>query len=42
MSHAVKVIDPNESTTSFHEAKYEMFKRMYDFQKSTRQGMENL
>jgi ribulose kinase len=40
MSHAAKVIEPNPSTTPFHDAKYEIFKEMYDFQKNIHHKME--
>jgi FGGY-family pentulose kinase len=40
MSRTARVIKPNPSTFSFHEAKYEMFKEMYDFQRAMRQTME--
>jgi len=42
MSRTAKVIKPNTSTFSFHEAKYELFKEMYDFQRAMRQTMETL
>jgi FGGY-family pentulose kinase len=40
MSRTARVIKPNPSTSSFHEAKYELFKEMYDFQRAMRQTME--
>jgi D-ribulokinase len=40
MSRTARVIKPNPSTFSFHEAKYELFKEMYDFQRAMRQTME--
>ena len=42
MSRTAKVIKPNTSTLSFHEAKYELFKEMYDFQRAMRQTMETV
>jgi ribulose kinase len=42
MSHAAKVVHPDSSTSSFHEAKYEIFKQMYDFQRSIHQKMESV
>jgi D-ribulokinase len=42
MSHAAKVIEPDPSTTPFHDAKYEIFKQMYDFQKKTQDKMEHV
>jgi FGGY-family pentulose kinase len=40
MSRAAKVIEPNPSTVLFHDAKYEIFKEMYDFQKKVHSRME--
>ncbi|MGQ9646915.1 MAG: FGGY-family carbohydrate kinase [Thermodesulfobacteriota bacterium] len=42
MSHAARVIEPNPSTTTFHDAKYEVFKEMYDFQKKMHHKMEQV
>ncbi len=42
MSHAAKVIQPNPSTAPFHDAKYEIFKEMYDFQKNIHHKMEHV
>jgi FGGY-family pentulose kinase len=42
MSHAAKVIEPNLSTTPFHDAKYEIFKQMYNFQKKMHHKMEQV
>jgi FGGY-family pentulose kinase len=41
MSHAAKVIEPNPSAAPFHDAKYEIFKEMYDFQKKIQDKMEH-
>jgi FGGY-family pentulose kinase len=40
MSHAAKAIEPNPSVAPFHDAKYEIFKEMYDFQKKIHHEME--
>jgi FGGY-family pentulose kinase len=42
MSHAAKVVHPDSSTSSFHKAKYKIFKEMYDFQRSIHQKMESV
>jgi len=42
MSHAARVVHPDLSASSFHEAKYEIFKEMYDFQRNVSQKMENV
>jgi FGGY-family pentulose kinase len=42
MSHAAGVVSPDPTTASFHEAKYEIFKQMYDLQKGFQQRMETL
>jgi FGGY-family pentulose kinase len=42
MGHAAEVIEPNPSTAPFHDAKYEIFKEMYGFQKRTHQKMEQV
>jgi len=40
MCHSSGVVRPDRATASFHGAKYEVFKEMYDFQKRTDQAME--
>jgi ribulose kinase len=42
MCRTERVIHPDPSTFPFHEAKYSVFKEMYDFQKEMRERMENL
>jgi FGGY-family pentulose kinase len=37
-----RVIHPDTSTASFHNAKYEIFKEMYEFQRKIHQRMENV
>jgi len=42
MCQAAKSISPNPSTAAFHQAKYEIFREMYEFQKKMRDKMETL
>ena len=42
MCHADHVVPPDLSTSVFHEAKYEIFKEMYDFQKRVHTKMAHL
>jgi len=42
MCRVGRVVHPNPSTSAFHEAKFEIFKEMYDFQKKIREKMENV
>lgn len=42
MCRTTKAIQPDPSTFSFHEAKYEIFKEMYDFQRAMHQTMETV
>jgi len=42
MCRVGRVIHPNPSTFSFHEAKYEIFKEMYDFQREIREKMRKV
>jgi len=40
MCQVGRVVHPNPSTVSFHKAKYEIFKDMYDFQKEIHEKMK--
>ena len=40
MCQAAKSISPNPSTAAFHQAKYDIFKEMYEFQKKMHDRME--
>jgi ribulose kinase len=40
MCQAAKSISPNPSTAAFHQAKYDIFKEMYEFQKKIHDKME--
>jgi ribulose kinase len=42
MCHGAEVIKPDREVFSFHAAKYEIFKEMYDFQKKIDRKMGNL
>jgi FGGY-family pentulose kinase len=42
MGHGAGVVLPDPGTFTFHAAKYEIFKGMYDFQKKMERKMENL
>ena len=41
MCHEAKVIRPNDRSFTFHDAKYEVFKELYDFQKIIEEKMRN-
>lgn len=42
MCQTARVVHPDPSTFQFHEAKYSIFKEMYNFQRSMRERMENV
>jgi hypothetical protein len=40
MCQVGRVVHPNPSAVSFHKAKYEIFKDLYDFQKEIHEKMK--
>jgi ribulose kinase len=42
MCQAAKSISPNPSTAAFHQAKYDIFKEMYEFQRKMHDKMHTL